>query len=107
MNGVYIKDFAVPERCEACIFLRDIGDATFVGCLLNFGLAKNRAFEHRHVDCPLVPIEHRGRLLDEREVLWAFDDAILDEAERTGMVRATRNELCSVLDKVPTVLPEE
>ncbi len=47
-----------------------------------------------------------GRLISDRELKWAFDDAILEEAKLTGSVRATSNEVARVLESVRTIVPE-
>ena len=46
---------------------------------------------------------HRG-IVDLKSVQWAFDDAILEEAQRTGQVRATHDEIASILETVPTII---
>lgn len=50
-----------------------------------------------------LPIEHRG-IVDLKSVQWAFDDAILEEALRTGQVRATHDEIARILKTVPTII---
>lgn len=50
-----------------------------------------------------LPKEHRG-IVDLKSVQWAFDDAILEEALRTGQVRATHDEIASILKTVPTII---
>lgn len=58
--------------------------------------------------CPLVELpEKHNRLLDERKVIWAFNDAILDEAKKTGKCRATWNEVYGIVKTVPTVIEAE
>ena len=53
-----------------------------------------------------LPEGHRG-IVDLKEVKWAFDDAIMKEAERTGNVRATSDEIAEVLITVPVLIPAD
>lgn len=48
----------------------------------------------------------RGRLISDRDLQWAFDDAILEEARITGQVRATHEEVAGVIRSVRTIVPE-
>ena len=50
-----------------------------------------------------LPKGHRG-IVDLKSVKWAFDDAILEDAQRTGQVRATHNEIASILETVPKII---
>lgn len=50
-----------------------------------------------------LPKEHRG-IVDLKNVQWAFDDAILEEALRTGQVKTTHDEIASILKTVPTII---
>lgn len=50
-----------------------------------------------------LPKGHRG-IVDLKIVQWAFDDAILEDAQRTGQVRATHNEIASILKTVPKII---
>lgn len=52
-----------------------------------------------------LPEEHRG-IVDLKEVQWAFDDAILEEAKKTGKVRASHNEIAKVLQTIPIIIKE-
>ena len=52
-----------------------------------------------------LPRHHRG-IVDLKDVQWAFDDAILDDAQRTGHARATHDEISSILKTVPTIIEE-
>ena len=54
----------------------------------------------------LLPKGHRG-IVDLKNVQWAFDDAILEDAQRTGRVRATHSEIASILETVPTIIEAE
>ena len=49
----------------------------------------------------------RGRLISDRELQWAFDDAILEEAELTGKVRATHEEVAKVIRSVRAIIPDK
>ena len=51
----------------------------------------------------LLPKGHRG-IVDLKSVQWAFDDAIVEDAMRTGQVRSTHNEIASILETVPTII---
>ena len=51
----------------------------------------------------LLPKGHRG-IVDLKSVQWALDDAILEEAQRTGQVRATHDEIANILKTVPTII---
>ena len=50
-----------------------------------------------------LPVKHNG-IVDLKLVKWEFDDAILEEAEKTGKVRATSDEIAKILSKVPTII---
>ena len=62
---------------------------------------------YKAVDCGIkIPENHRG-IVDLKEVKWAFDDAILDEARQTGQPRATSEEITKILNAVPVLIPME
>lgn len=98
--SVLIKGMKMPTKCTGCPFVRDVGDYIFVGCELDVGLAVNRAFPYRHVDCPLVPVPPHGRLgdLDRLEAKWANCDH--------GVYYDKMNFVQSI-QKAPTIIPEE
>ena len=54
-------------------------------------------------NCTPLPKEHRG-IVDLKSVQWAFDDAIVEDALRTGQVRATHNEIANILETVPKII---
>ena len=58
--------------------------------------------------CPIkgeIPYYH-NRLIDEKDVMLAFSDAILEDAQDTGNVRATWNEVYNVIKSVATIVKE-
>ena len=54
--------------------------------------------------CPLAELPSCGRLLWDKHVREAFCDAIMDEVQRTKHVRATFNEIDTVVAAVPTIV---
>ncbi len=50
-----------------------------------------------------LPKGHRG-IVDLKSVQWVFDDAIVEDALRTGQVRATHNEITNILETVPKII---
>ena len=66
------------------------------------GILDDRVYKAIKNGVPL-PEGHRG-IVDLKEVQWAFDDAILAEAQRTGKVRASHNEIASILKSIPLLL---
>ena len=67
-----------------------------------FNSLTSRAYSAIRNGTPL-PKGHRG-IVDLKSVKWAFDDAILENAQRTGQVRATHNEIASILETVPKII---
>ena len=91
--GIYIKGMKMPSKADACIVIRQDGLVKYYGQLSKF-----RAVE--------VPDGH-GRLISARAAKWAFDDAIMDEAKVTGIVRATSDEIAEVIASVTTIIPAD
>lgn len=77
----------IREEVYKCVM-----DGTYCGTL----------YEELKNGTPL-PKGHRG-IVDLKSVKWAFDDAILEDAQRTGQVRATHNEIASILETVPKII---
>jgi len=50
-----------------------------------------------------LPKGHRG-IVDLKSVQWAFDDAIVEDAIRTGQAKATHNEIANILETVPVII---
>lgn len=103
MSGLYIKGLKMPSRCEECFFLRDVGDYVFVGCKLNIGFAKNRAYEHRHDHCPLIPVPDHGRLIEED----AAYDKIAEEAHEDAGNYVDMDVVGRGLEYTPTIIPAD
>ena len=99
--SVYIPGMEIPrERCEAVIIVHKDGSA-YIAVSPEVGeVGYFREY-------PLVHVPPHGRLICDRDVKWAFDDAILDEAQKTGQVRATSDEVASVINAIPTIIPAE
>ena len=61
--GVYIKDMEMPTSCATCKLFGEYG-CPFIGAV---GYALSRG--ERSEDCPLVPVQPHGRLIDADEFL--------------------------------------
>ena len=107
--AILIKGMKMPDRCDDCPCYRHDSMEGQHAYQCNITLESyNWGIEGRPMNCPLVELpEKHNRLLDERSVQWAFNDAILDEAKITGKVRATWNEIYNILRTVPTVIEAE
>ena len=104
--SILIRGMKMPKGCYYCRFV----EYFTVGCMAKpeVDIDRDDWYSMRATGCPLVELpEKHNRLLDERKVIWAFNDAILDEAKETGKCRATWNEVYGIVKTVPTVLEAE
>lgn len=101
--GVYIPNMKFPQNCGECDLLYD--------CCACGVTHKRMDFETmdrvRNPHCTLVSVPSHLRLVWDKHVIETFTDAILAEAEKTGKVRATSNEIIAVVSAVPTIIPAE
>ena len=74
-------------------------------CIAYFECCTPKLYETLKNSTPL-PEGHRG-IVDLKEVKWAFDDVILDEARQTGQPRATSEEIAEILKNVPILIPAD
>lgn len=104
--GVYIKGMEMPKT--GCYFVRvdnsNGEDKTVITVARRIGNTDARYIIGFY---ELVPVPPHIRLLWDKHVIETFSDAILAEAEKTGKVRATSNEIIAVVSAVPTVIPAE
>ena len=108
--SVIVKGMKMPDSCERCPlhFEEDVDFGIVHQCYVKNGYIYENDVHTFPSDCPLVELpEKHNRLLDARKVMWAFNDAILDEAKKTGKCRATWNEVYSIVTTVPTVFEAE
>lgn len=111
--GVYYPDMKMPNCCYECDMCYDNFYCKHLE--VSFYHESDREFVpegfnpevERLPGCKAVYIPPHGRLLLDKHVLETFGDAILDEAKKTGCVRATFNEVATVVADVPTIIPAE
>jgi len=98
-----IVNIEMPKRCADCPIEYD---SLLCGLMSDKDHTIN-IYTDKEPDCPLIkmPVNTRG-LVSLKDVKWAFDFAIMEEAKTTGKVRATSNEIATVLSNVPILIPE-
>lgn len=106
--SILIRGMKMPTSCFDCPLSHPAQGILTLCCGLSGKLTTAPDCEkNRLEDCPLVPVPPHGRLICDREVKWAFDDAIMTEAQQTGKVRATSDEIAKIISSVPTIIPTE
>ena len=97
--GVYIKGMEMPTSCARCRCAK--------GCpAVNDRIARMDEHpwfpcDHRHEDCPLVPVPPHGRLIDADEMR----DEWLINGENEYVYDT--NAFLESIDNQPTVIPAE
>ena len=110
--GVYIPNIEKPYSCYYCPFAEGswgYSPPARKWCLATGkNMPKDKDGGQYNQQCPLIEVpDSSGRLISARAVKWAFDDAIMDEAKVTGIVRATSDEIAEVIASVPTIIPTD
>lgn len=90
--GVYIKDMEVPKTCEDCN-LESFCDRWVEARKMCGELAVRTKATIRHPDCPLIPVQEHGDLIDR--------DALEDELDNFCQDSWVYNTLYHA----PTVIP--
>lgn len=99
MSGIYISGMEMPTSCWLCHF-QDCGN-----CVLNnYKVVDNCIMEDRRdEECPLVPVQPHGRLIDA--------DAVQEEWYRLNFDRKISDGTLAywnfLLSKAPTIIPAE
>ena len=105
--GVYIKGMEMPAGPGACPLFDEYGNCAAANADDNHCSQAEKDDRGFPRWCPLVPVPSHLRLVWDKHVIETFTDAILAEAEKTGKVRATSNEIIAVVSAVPTIIPAE
>lgn len=105
---VYIKSMEMPTRCYTC----PCADLEFYDCNLMPG---TRIEQHKRLDdCPLVPVQPHGRLIDadaldiyrREEQAW-HDYKLNPDNEYLEGVKDGLHEAAKQLSTAPTIIPAE
>lgn len=94
--SIIIKEMDLPEKEAVGLFLYPDGRVT---------MWRPHAFVGHDYEAVAVP--GTGKLVWDRHVIECFTDAIVEEAERTGRVRATYQEIANVVATIPAIIEEE
>ena len=108
--GIYIKKMEMPESCYYCPFADGVWQKD-KRCLINGKEMPRdgRDVQQNHINCPLVPVPHHGRLIDA-DALKAKqqEDADLFIGSRVDIKR--RDEALNAVANIvnaPTIIPAE
>ena len=90
MSGVLIKGMTMPTSCGYCPLRHEArdGDECYLGASLT-------EYQKRPDDCPLVPIQSHGRLIDA------------DALEASCFMGSSSFYTQSDIDYAPTIIPAE
>ena len=84
--GVYIKGMEMPESCEECALMLELGRVVECGCSPE--------------SCPLVPVKTpHGRLIDA--------DALVDTVYYTNISESVKEFIADLIEIAPTVIEAE
>lgn len=104
--NVMIKGFEMPESCDACRFYDDNYDyptciATGHSCGYNWS-----PFNQRMPDCPLVPVQPHGRLIDA-DALYRRIKTECNPYGNPTIGFEDGNKVLDMIDIAPTVIETE
>lgn len=84
--GVYIKGMEMPDSCEECALMLELGRVVECGCSPE--------------SCPLVPVKTpHGRLIDA--------DALVDTVFHTNISESVKEFIADLIEIAPTVIEAE
>ena len=84
--GIYIKGMEMPESCEECALMLELGRVVECGCSPE--------------SCPLVPVKTpHGRLIDA--------DALVDTVYYTNISESVKEFIADLIEIAPTVIDAE
>ena len=89
---ILIKGMEMPESCAKCKLFGEYG-CPFIGAV-GYALTNGK----RNADCPLVPIQPHGRLIDAD----TCEDYFYEHLSDAGMAGAM-----NAIDEMPTIIPAE
>ena len=109
MFGIFIKNLKLPETCGKCICKKTIGTDLWKCQLtkkefyiweVGWGDGSDKPYI-RHKDCPLVPVQSYGDLI-ERDALFKKCEFVCTDNDED--IRAVRY---NIIKNAPTIIPAD